>query len=122
MMKATEKELKANQLIAGLSGFNKEKGLDLLLEWCYFCSIKECVTGMHWFPEPLHFTYLETNTHYTLYGHRHDQSILSILRVRHNLPTVQKIWEFYEFRSLDHVKQNNSLFYNHHGSYEDIQL
>ena len=79
---------------------------------------------MHYFPEPLHFTNnnLETNTHYTLYGHRHDQSILSILRIRHNLPTVQKTWEFYEFRSLEHAEKNKSLFYNHHGSYENIQL
>ena len=122
IMQATNEEMEGNQLIAGLSGFNKDKGLDIVHKWCHFCSIKECVTGIHWFPEPLHFTYLETNTHYTLYGHRHDQSILSILRIRHNLPTVQKTWEFYEFRSLEHAQKNNSLFYNHHGSYEYIQL
>ena len=45
-----------------------------------------------------------------------------MLRIRYDLPTLQKRWEFYEFRSLNNAKQNNSLFYNHHGSYEDIQL
>ena len=94
IIQATNEELEGNQLLAGLSGFNKDKGLDIVHKWCHFCSIKECVTGIHWFPEPLHFTYLETNTHYTLYGHRHDQTILSILRIRHKLPTVQKTWFF----------------------------
>ena len=59
---------------------------------------------------------------YILYGMRHDQTILSILHIRHKLPTVLKIWELYEFRSLDHAQKNSSLFYNHHGSYEDMQL
>ena len=45
---------------------------------------------------------------------------MSILCIRLGLLTVQKTWEFYEFRSLDHAKQNNSLFYNHHGNYENI--
>ena len=53
---------------------------------------------------------------------RHDQSILSMLRIRHKLPTVQKTWGFYEFRSLEHAQKNKSLFYNHHGGYEFIQL
>ena len=122
IMKATDKELEGNQLIAGLSGFNKKLGLFLLHQWCEFCRVKEAVTGIHWFEEPYHYTDLEKNLHYTLHGHRHDQSILSILRIRYSIPTVQKTWEFYEFRSLEHAKQNNSLFYNHHGSYEDIQL
>ena len=55
---------------------------------------------------------------FSVLGHRHDQSILSILRIRHKLPTVLKTWEFYEFRSLEHAQKNNSLFFNHHGSYE----
>ena len=59
---------------------------------------------------------------FVLLGHRHDQTILSILRIRHKLPTVLKTWEFYEFRSLEHAQKSNSLFYNHHNSYEDIQL
>ena len=59
---------------------------------------------------------------FVLLGSRHDQSILSILRIRHKLPTVLKTWDFYEFRSLEHAEKNKSLFYNHHGSYEFIQL
>ena len=59
---------------------------------------------------------------FSVLGHRHDQSILSILRIRHKLPTVLKTGDFYEFRSFDHAEKNKSLFYNHHGSYEFIQL
>ena len=59
---------------------------------------------------------------FSVFGHRHDQSILSILRIRYKLPTVLKTWDFYEFRSLDHAEKNKSLFYNHHCSYEFIQL
>ena len=40
IMEATDKELKANQLIAGLSGFNKKLGLFLLHQWCEYCQIK----------------------------------------------------------------------------------
>ena len=59
---------------------------------------------------------------FIVYGMRHDQTILSILCIRHKLPTVLKTWDFYEFRSLEHAEKNKSLFYNHHGSYEFIQL
>ena len=59
---------------------------------------------------------------FSVLGHRHDQSILSILCIRHKLPTVLKTWDFYEFRSLEHAEKNKSLFYNHHNSYECIQL
>ena len=31
------KELEGNQLLAGLTGFNKEKGLDVLHKWCSCC-------------------------------------------------------------------------------------
>ena len=46
-MQATNEELEGNQLLAGLSGFNKVK-VWILYKWCYFCSIKECVFGEHW--------------------------------------------------------------------------
>ena len=48
------------------------------------------LTGLHYLPEPLHFTNIETSTNYIFYDYRHDQIILSILRVGHNLLTVQK--------------------------------
>ena len=97
IIQATDEELEGYQLLAGLTGFNKDKGLDILHKWCHFCSIKECVFGEHWLKEP-------------------------VLRIRHKLPTVLKTWDFYEFRSFEHAKQNNSLFYNHNGGYEFIQL
>ena len=78
------------------------------------------VTGVHWLSEPVPI--MSNGKQHVLHGHRHNQTILSILCIRHGLLTVQKTWQFYEFRSSDHAKQNNSLFYNHHGTYEDIQL
>ena len=42
---------------------------------------------------------------FVLFGHRHDQTILSILRIRHKLPTLLKAWDFYEFRSLEHTQK-----------------
>ena len=82
--------------------------------------MKGCVFGEHYFQQPI--VELKNGKQFSVIGHRHDQSILSILRIRHKLPTVLKTWDFYEFRSLEHAQKNNSLFYNHHGGYENIQL
>ena len=92
------------QLLASLTGFNKEKGLDIVHKWCYFCSINECVFGEHWLQEPVPIISIN-GKQFVLYGHRHDQTILSILCIRHKLPTVLKTWEFYEFRSLEHAQK-----------------
>ena len=35
-LSANDEELKGNQLLAGLSGFNKEKGLEMVHKWCFF--------------------------------------------------------------------------------------
>ena len=53
IIQATDEELEGNQLLAGLSGFNKEKGVGIVHKWCNFCSIKECVTVEHWLKEPM---------------------------------------------------------------------
>ena len=34
-MEATNEEMEGTQLLAGLTGFNKNKGLDILHEWCH---------------------------------------------------------------------------------------
>ena len=107
-MEATDEEMEGTQLLAGLTGFNKDKGLKVLHEWCYFCNIKECVFGEHWLKEPM--VIMNNGRQFAVYGHRHDQSILSILRIRHKLPTVLKTWEFYEFRSLEHAEKTKVYF------------
>ena len=94
--------------------------MDILHKWCHFCSIKECVFGEHWLKEPLPI--MSNGKQFSVVDHRHDQSILSILRIRYKLPTVLKTWEFYEFRSLGDAERNNSLFYNHHGTFEYVHL
>ena len=82
--------------------------------------MKGCVFGERYLKEPMPI--ISNGKQFSVLGHRHDQSILSILCIRHKLPTVLKTWDFYEFRSLEQAKQNNSLFFNHHGNYEFIQL
>ena len=117
IMNATPTELQANQLIAGLTGFNinNEEAMEVLNEWYTYSTIKECVTGDHYIS-------ISPSNNPLLKGHRHDQSILAILRVRYNLPTVLKSPDLFEWRSLQDAIQNNSLFYCHHGNYIDIDL
>ena len=45
--------MEGNQLLAGLSGFNKKQSLFILHQWCEYCRVKECVTGIHWLKEPM---------------------------------------------------------------------
>ena len=67
------------------------EGNEVLHEWCYFYS--ECVTGIHWLSKPiLIMTHIK---HYVLYGHRHDQTIQSMLHIRYNIPTVQKTTAYF---------------------------
>ena len=80
--------MEGTQLLAGLTGFNKNKGLDILHKWCHFCSMKECVFGEHWLKEPLPI--MSNGKQFSVLVHRHDRSILSILRIRYKLPTVLK--------------------------------
>ena len=47
---------------------------------------------------------------FVLLDSRHDQTILSMLRMRHKLPTVLKTWDFYEFRSLEHAPKKIIYF------------
>ena len=47
MMKAIDSELNYHQLCAGLSGFKKRLGSDILNKWCDYCAIQECVMGQH---------------------------------------------------------------------------
>ena len=92
---------------------NNEEAMEVLDEWCKYSCIKECVTGDHYINNP-------PSSNLLLKGHRHDQSILAILRVRYNLPTVLKSTDLFEWRSLQDAIQNNSLFYVHHGNYIEI--
>ena len=78
-MNVTDKELEGNQVLAGLTGFNKKQSLFLLHQWCEYCLVKECVTGIHWLKEPMPI--MSNGKQYVLYGHRHDQTIISILCV-----------------------------------------
>ena len=79
-------------ILEGLSGFNKKQDLFLLHQRCEYCQVKGCVTGIHWLSEPMPI--MSNGKPYILYGMRHDQIILSILRIRHRIPTVLKHGSF----------------------------
>ena len=57
-----------------------------------FCSIKECVRGIHWLSEPM--PTMSNVNQYIFYRHRHDKTILSILRIRHRIAPVQNMGFF----------------------------
>ena len=68
IIQATDEELEGNQLLAGLSGFNKEKGVGIVHKWCNFCSIKECVTVEHWLKEPMPI--MSNGKQFVIFGHK----------------------------------------------------
>lgn len=107
IMKATDEELNANQLLAGVTGYNKNdtNALKFLNDALSFAKIKNCITGLHY----------SENYGPGVRGHRHDQSIMSILAKRYKLPTVAKN-KFLEWRSIQHVHDNKSLVFIHHKS------
>jgi alpha(1,3/1,4) fucosyltransferase len=52
------------------------------------------------------------------YGHRHDQSILSILRLRHKVP-VQPLSTIYNHESLRRTFKSGACLYIHRGDYKE---
>ena len=74
--------------------------------------INECVQGEKW------HDYGEYKGH-PIKGHRHDQSILSILRSRFCTP-VQELSVYGEWRSYSHAKESNAVIYVHRRSYSNL--
>ena len=52
------------------------------------------------------------------YGHRHDQSILSILRLRHKVP-VEPLYSIYNHESLRRTFKSGAALYVHRGNFKD---
>lgn len=73
-----------------------EDNTKLLLEWLSFCEDERIVTDL-------------PNTQglpnfYDFVDHRHDQSVLSLIQVKYNLPTTNEIRQFVDFNRLHHKK------------------
>ena len=102
ILDAQPSELNDSQIWAGMQGYKKNgKYIEFLKKVVYFSQIKECVHGKH------SFKYGPG-----IKGHRHDQSIFSILSSRYMCPK-QNLYKFGEYRDLKTAINNKSYVYVH---------
>lgn len=108
-MKTTESELKANQLWAGTFGYKTNgKYADMFNEAHKIASNhRDVIVGDKWKPYST-----------VCMGHRHDQSILSILTHRVNAPRVA-LKEYYCDHSLTRSLNYNAPLYVHRGQFKN---
>lgn len=110
LMQTNEKELNAFQLSAAVSGFRRNGAYhQMYREAERWSGVKGCVWGSHEYASDSHEGQLGIR------GHRHDQSILSILSVRHNAPR-QPLSRFAQYRS-DQLKR--AVIYVHRRFFHD---
>lgn len=81
IIKATNEEMENRQLLAKIQGYNKHNipMLRFHKEALELAKIRECIQGFHYYPYGPRTK-----------GHRHDQSIYSILIQRYKIPTMLK--------------------------------
>ena len=108
-LNVTEAELKTNQLWAGCVGMKKGSPFnDIAKQALDISKQRDTIVGEKWQPYSA-----------TCLGHRHDQSILSILSLRANAPRVS-IKEFYCDRSFRAAQQLSVPLYVHRGQFRAI--
>ena len=108
-LNVTEAELKTNQLWAGCVGMKKGSPFnDIAKQALDIAKQRDTIVGEKWQPYSA-----------TCLGHRHDQSILSILSLRANAPRVS-IKEFYCDRSFRAAQQLSVPLYVHRGQFRAI--
>ena len=99
IMQADRAERTANQLCAGIHGYKANGEYQIYIDEGFrYAQIKECIFGSH-------------------EGHRHDQSIYSVLAKRYDLP-YQSLNRFGEWRSIDYSPRQ--VLYVHRGTYYNI--
>jgi len=106
-MNVTEAELDQHQLVAGFIAFTVAAGtakslFDEAYEWG---SKRECLFGPNF-----------VGSLTKIWGHRHDQSILSILKIRHRISTVDKE-RLVCTESMRKTHQKNACVYLHRNSF-----
>ncbi len=110
IVKPTEAELEANQILGGICSL--KMGSDFaktFFDEAYKLSLnRQVIAGTKWeglMPSGQPF------------GHRHDQSIMSILRLRHRVPTVM-IGDIQTSDSMRTARVTNKAFYIHRGQFQ----
>ena len=113
IMEATENELRDFQLCAGIHGYKKGGRYQAMMnEALRFSFIKECVDGHQFYNYGINLAGEEIR------GHRHDQSILSILASRYKCPK-QEINRYGEWRAFAHCRLHDSVIWVHRGHYRN---
>ena len=109
IMNITNDELKQHQIVGGIMAFRagSEKAKNFFSEAWKYAQIKDCIVGEKW----------EGIKNGKPFGHRHDQSIMSILRLRHNLPTYN-LQSLYCDKSLRRTFLDKKYLYIHRGNFK----
>ena len=107
IMKITSEELQKNQIVGGIFAFRagSEVAKNYFNEAWSYAQIRDCIVGEKW----------EGLRDGKPYGHRHDQSILSILSLRYNLATYP-LHNLYCDISLRRTFLTNKFLYVHRGN------
>ena len=109
MMNCSDAEMNSKQLQAAVIGWDATNSAakKVLTHGFYYTKARDILTGEKWIQNP--------QTH--VYGHRHDQSILSILSYREKM-NRQPLAQFTTCESYAAAKQNGLAFYHHRGNYK----
>jgi GR25 family glycosyltransferase involved in LPS biosynthesis len=109
ILNVTENELNKTQILAGIIGFRAGAYNTLINEAFRIATEhREAIVGNKWIPYgPV------------CMGHRHDQSILSILTIRYHVPRVQ-LNDIYCDTSARAAEQFNIPLYVHRGQYKEF--
>jgi GR25 family glycosyltransferase involved in LPS biosynthesis len=116
-MTVTEEEKNANQIQAACIGFKagSQKAVKFFDEAYQWGSKKSCLFGLKWQPDRIDTAQNGLIVGTGQYnGHRHDQSILSILAIRHQIPQLEGL-RFSTGVSLRKAYQRSTPMYHHRG-------
>ena len=105
LMNCSKDELESQQLQAGVIGWNinNQKVINCLKIAYFYTKAKEIISGEKWVKDQENF-----------YGHRHDQSILSILTFRNSLPRKKLTnWSTFDYND---TKSKSIPFFHHRGN------
>ena len=110
LLQVTDKEKESQQILGGLVCFvaGKEKPLQFFKEAYKLACNRDIIVGEKW---------LEYCNDGHTYGHRHDQSIMSILSQRHNLKRFP-MDKIYNDKSARATYFNGQYIYVHRGNYK----
>lgn len=110
-LKVTEEESSAHQIVAGIMAFVGGASLPwkLFQEAWMWAQRRNVIVGPKW---------SGVRPDGKPYGHRHDQSILSILRLRYKIP-VQPLATVYNHESLRRTFKSGASLYIHRGQFKE---